>query len=87
MRPDVVTPLWGVIVSVEMPKRPRHPLIEGVLTIAHGDGVVTDDAPFTLLDSPSYLAVGSTMLQGERAGRECLVTAPARPGHSFRAGH
>jgi D-hydroxyproline dehydrogenase subunit beta len=65
VRPDVVTPLWGVIVSVEMPQRPRHQLIEGVLTIAHGDGVVTDDAPFTLLGSPSYLAVGSTMLQGE----------------------
>jgi glycine/D-amino acid oxidase-like deaminating enzyme len=65
VRPDVVTPLWGVIVSVEMPKRPRHQLIEGVLTIAHGDGVVTDEAPFTLLGSPSYLAVGSTMLHGE----------------------
>jgi glycine/D-amino acid oxidase-like deaminating enzyme len=65
VRSDVVTPLWGVIVSVEMPQRPRHPLIEGVLTIAHGGGALADDAPFTLLDSPSYLAVGSTLLQGD----------------------
>jgi len=65
VRRDVVAPLWGVIVTVEMTERPRYQLIEGVLTIAHGDGVVTDDAPFTLLDSPSYLAVGSTMLQGD----------------------
>ena len=65
VRPEVVTPLWGVIVSVEMPQRPRHPLIEGVLTIAHGGGAIADETPFTLLDSPSYLAVGSTLLDGD----------------------
>ncbi|MGH2842044.1 MAG: NAD(P)/FAD-dependent oxidoreductase [Solirubrobacteraceae bacterium] len=63
--PDLVTPLWGVIVRVELPRRPRHPLIEGALATAHGRGDVVE-APFTLLDSPSWLAVGSTMLDGER---------------------
>ncbi len=38
VRPDVVAPLWGVIVTVEMAERPRYQLIEGVLTIAHGGG-------------------------------------------------
>ncbi|HEX3801678.1 MAG TPA: FAD-dependent oxidoreductase [Solirubrobacteraceae bacterium] len=69
---DIITPLWGVIVSVELPQQPRHPLIEGVLAVAQGGGALPDEAPFTLLnspvsrptDSPSYLAVGSTMLQG-----------------------
>jgi sarcosine oxidase subunit beta len=65
VRPDVVTPLWGVIVSVEMAERPRYQLIEGVLTIAHGAGTLSDDTPFTLLSSPSYLAVGSTLLRGD----------------------
>ena len=66
VRPDVVAPLWGVIVTVEMAERPRYQLIEGVLTIAHGGGAVSDDAPFTLLSSPSYLAVGSTLLRGNQ---------------------
>ncbi len=61
---DIITPLWGVIVSVELPQHPRHPLIEGVLAVAQGGGDLPDEAPFTLLDSPSYLAVGSTMLRG-----------------------
>jgi glycine/D-amino acid oxidase-like deaminating enzyme len=65
VRPDIVKPLWGVIVSVELPERPRHPLIEGSLAVAHGGGEVAVGAPFTLLDSPSWLAVGSTMLEGE----------------------
>jgi sarcosine oxidase subunit beta len=64
VRPDVVTALWGVIVTVEMAERPRYQLIEGVLTIAHGGGTLSDATPFTLLSSPSYLAVGSTMLRG-----------------------
>jgi glycine/D-amino acid oxidase-like deaminating enzyme len=64
VRPDAVAPLWGVIVSVEMAERPRYQLTEGVLTIAHGAGTRSDEAPFTLLSSPSYLAVGSTMLRG-----------------------
>jgi D-hydroxyproline dehydrogenase subunit beta len=61
---DIVKPLWGVIVSVELPTHPRHPLIEGTLAAVQGGAAVVNEAPFTLLDSPSYLAVGSTMLQG-----------------------
>jgi glycine/D-amino acid oxidase-like deaminating enzyme len=61
---DVISPLWGVIVSVELARQPRHPLIEGVLAVAQGGGALPEEAPFTLLYSPSYLAVGSTMLQG-----------------------
>jgi len=65
VRPEIISPLWGVIVSVELPTRPRHPLIEGALAAAHGSGEVQMEAPFTLLDSPSWLAVGSTMLEGD----------------------
>jgi D-hydroxyproline dehydrogenase subunit beta len=61
---DIVKPLWGVIVSVELPTHPRHPLIEGTLAAAQGGAAIENESPFTLLDSPSYLAVGSTMLQG-----------------------
>jgi glycine/D-amino acid oxidase-like deaminating enzyme len=59
-----VSPLWGVIVSVDLPQRPRHPLIEGTLAAVQGGGAVVSQAPFTLLDSPSWLAVGSTLLPG-----------------------
>jgi D-hydroxyproline dehydrogenase subunit beta len=62
--PDIITPLWGVIVTVELPQRPRHPLIEGELAVAQGRAGSAPESPFTLLDSPSYLAVGSTMLTG-----------------------
>jgi glycine/D-amino acid oxidase-like deaminating enzyme len=62
--PEIVKPLWGVIVSVELPTHPQHPLIEGTLAAVQGGAAVVNEAPFTLLDSPSYLAVGSTMLQG-----------------------
>jgi glycine/D-amino acid oxidase-like deaminating enzyme len=62
---DIVTPLWGVIVSVDLPVRPRHPLIEGTLAAAQGGGAVVNESPFTLLDSPSWLAVGSTLLPGD----------------------
>ncbi len=61
---DAVAPLWGVIVSVELPRPPRHPLIEGALAAAQGGAEHVPEAPFTLLPSPSYLAVGSTMLPG-----------------------
>ncbi len=62
--PNIVAPLWGVIVSVELPEDPRHPLIEGALAAAQGGAEHVPESPFTLLPSPSYLAVGSTMLQG-----------------------
>ncbi len=62
---EIVTPLWGVIVSVGLPVRPRHPLIEGTLAVVQGGGAVVNEAPFTLLDSPSWLAVGSTLLSGD----------------------
>jgi glycine/D-amino acid oxidase-like deaminating enzyme len=65
LREDFVTGLWGVIVSVELPTRPLHPLIEGALASAHGGGEIVVQAPFTLLDSPSWLAVGSTMIEGD----------------------
>ncbi len=60
-----VTPLWGVIVLVELTRHPRHALIEGTLTRGLLAGAIDDVAPFTLLDSPSWLAVGSTLLAGE----------------------
>lgn len=71
MAPAVVTPLWGVIVAIELPDRPRHPLIEAKLAIGVGTGELDAQAPFTLLDAPSSLAVGSTLLEGaEPSGEE-----------------
>ncbi len=62
--PGAVRPLWGVIVLIEMADGPRHPIIEGTVTRGLTTGTITDEAPFTLLPSPSWLAVGSTMLEG-----------------------
>jgi glycine/D-amino acid oxidase-like deaminating enzyme len=62
--PDTVKPLWGVIVQIELPRRPRHPIIEGTVTRGLTTGRIDHVSPFTLLDSPSWLAVGSTLLEG-----------------------
>ena len=59
-----VEPLWGVIVLVDLPQRPRHPIIEGTVTRGLTTGKIEHDSPFTLLDSPDWLAVGSTLLAG-----------------------
>jgi glycine/D-amino acid oxidase-like deaminating enzyme len=83
VRPDIIKPFWGVIVAVELPRRPRHPLIEGPLAAANGGGSVAVDAPFTLLDSPSWLAVGSTMLEGEEPDTEPWVTLLLERGREF----
>jgi glycine oxidase len=61
---DAVKPLWGVIVLVELPRGPRHPIIEGTVTRGLTTGRITNQAPFTLLPSPSWLAVGSTLIDG-----------------------
>jgi glycine/D-amino acid oxidase-like deaminating enzyme len=61
---DAVRPLWGVIVLVELPSVPRHPIIEGTVTRGLTTGKITNEAPFTLLPTPSWWAVGSTMLEG-----------------------
>jgi glycine/D-amino acid oxidase-like deaminating enzyme len=83
VRPDLIKPLWGVIVAVELPQRPSHPLIEGPLAAANGGGSVELDAPFTLLDSPSWLAVGSTMLEGEEPDTEPWVPRLLERGREF----
>jgi glycine/D-amino acid oxidase-like deaminating enzyme len=68
---DIVKPLWGVIVSVELPQSPRHQIIEGSITRGLTTGKIENETPFTLLSSPSYLAVGSTLLEGsEPRGEE-----------------
>jgi glycine oxidase len=64
VRADAVKPLWGVIVLVDLPERPRHPIIEGTVTRGLTTGRIENTSPFTLLDSPSWLAVGSTLLEG-----------------------
>jgi glycine/D-amino acid oxidase-like deaminating enzyme len=81
--PSIITPLWGVIVSIELPRRPRHPLIEGALAIAQGGGEIKLQAPFTLLDSPSWLAVGSTMLEGAEPDRERWAPTLLERGREF----
>jgi glycine/D-amino acid oxidase-like deaminating enzyme len=67
---DAIKALWGVIVLVDLPRRPRHPIIEGTVTRGLTTGKIENETPFTLLDSPSWLAVGSTLLEGDepRAG-------------------
>ncbi len=62
--PDAVVPLWGVIVLVELLRRPRHPIIEGTVTRGLTTGKIESETSFTLLGSPSWLAVGSTLLEG-----------------------
>ena len=64
VRPDAVEPLWGVIVLVQLSQHPRHPIIEGTVTRGLTSGKIENETPFTLLDSPSWLAVGSTLLAG-----------------------
>lgn len=64
VRADAVKPLWGVIVLIELPQAPGRPIIEGTVTRGLTTGTITDVAPFTLLPSPSWLAVGSTLLEG-----------------------
>ena len=67
---NAVTPQWGVIVLVEVPELPSHPVIEGTVTRGLTTGKITNASPFTLLPSPSWLAVGSTMLDGEEPRAE-----------------
>ncbi|HET9093806.1 MAG TPA: FAD-dependent oxidoreductase [Solirubrobacteraceae bacterium] len=77
--PETVRPLWGVIVLVEMAQSPRQPIIEGTVTRGLTTGTITDESPFTLLPSPSWLAVGSTMLEGaEPSGEEWAPRLLAR---------
>jgi D-hydroxyproline dehydrogenase subunit beta len=80
---EIVKPLWGVIVSVELPTHPQHPLIEGTLAAVQGGAAVVNEAPFTLLDSPSYLAVGSTMLEGAEPRGEDWAPRLLERGASF----
>ncbi len=63
--PKAVAPQWGVIVLVDLPERPRHPIVEGTVTRGLVTGNVENEGPFTLLDSPSWLAVGSAFLENE----------------------
>ena len=83
LRPEIIKPLWGVIVAIELPERPRHPLIEGALAAAHGSGSVEMEAPFTLLDSPSWLAVGSTMLEGDEPDGDLWAPQLLKRGREF----
>ena len=79
-----VSPQWGVIVLVDLPTRPRRPIIEGTVTRGLVTGNIENEGPFTLLDSPSWLAVGSAFLENEPDG-ERLDAASPRSGRSLRA--
>ena len=67
--PQAVSPQWGVIVLVALPQRPRHPVIEGTVVRGLTTGRIENEAPFTLLNAPHALAVGSTMLEDEPDAR------------------
>lgn len=80
---DAVRPQWGVIVLVELPQGPRHPIIEGTVTRGLTTGRITNVAPFTLLPSPSWLAVGSTLLDGDEPRGEEWVPRLLERGARF----
>ena len=83
VRADSVRPQWGVIVLVELPQGPRHPIIEGTVTRGLTTGRITNEAPFTLLPSPSWLAVGSTLLEGAEPRSEHWTTRLLQRGAQF----
>lgn len=62
---DAVKPQWGVVVLIDLPEPPRHPVIEGTVVRGLVSGQIENEAPFTLLNSPHQLTVGSTMLDAE----------------------
>jgi glycine/D-amino acid oxidase-like deaminating enzyme len=78
-----ITPLWGVIVLVDLPERPRHPIIEGTVTRGLTTGKIENRTPFTLLDSPSWLAVGSTLLEGDEPRAEEWMPRLLKDGTRF----
>ena len=83
LAPGAVVPQWGVIVLVELPQRPRHPIIEGTVTRGLTTGKIENESPFTLLDSPSWLAVGSTMLAGPEPRAADWTPRLLDRGHRF----
>jgi glycine/D-amino acid oxidase-like deaminating enzyme len=83
VRADSVKPQWGVIVLVELPQGPRHPIIEGTVTRGLTTGRITNEAPFTLLPSPSWLAVGSTLLEGDEPRSEHWTSRLLQRGAQF----
>ena len=80
---DAVSPQWGVIVLVDLPQQPRRPIIEGTVTRGLTTGKITNDSPFTLLPSPSWLAVGSTLLAGDEPRGEDWAPRLLKQGTRF----
>jgi glycine/D-amino acid oxidase-like deaminating enzyme len=80
---DAVRPLWGVIALIELPEHPLRPIIEGTVTRGLTTGKITNESPFTLLPSPSWLAVGSTMLDGPEPNGEDWKVRLLRDGARF----
>lgn len=74
---------WGVIVLVELAAGPRRPIVEGTVTRGLTTGKITNKAPFTLLPSPSWLAVGSTLLDGEEPHAEDWTPRLLKQGTRF----
>jgi len=78
-----VQPLWGLIVLIDLPDRPHHPIIEGTVTRGLTTGRIENRTPFTLLDSPSWLAVGSTLLEGDEPRAEDWTALLLKDGTRF----
>jgi len=83
VRPDTVTPLWGVVALVEIAQRPRRPIIEGTVTRGLTTGKIENETPFTLLPSPDWLAVGSTLLKGPEPRPEDWIPRLLERGTHF----
>ncbi|MBJ7329262.1 MAG: FAD-binding oxidoreductase [Solirubrobacteraceae bacterium] len=64
-----IAPRWGVSVTIEGLPRPRRPLIEAAVAATAQQGKPGDEvSAFTLIATPSALAVGSVFLRDEPDG-------------------
>jgi len=75
-----VTPLWGVVVELELPDPPRHVLEEAGIDVLTGDAGIPD-VLFSAVTARGISAVGSTFLV-ERPDPEAL--APRILSHAER---
>ena len=73
--PKAVQPLWGVIVLVELPAGPRHPIIEGTVTrglttgnITNYDSGVMREGTVVFLEKDTSLPEGTEVLVTPVAG-------------------
>lgn len=65
-----ILPLWGVLVSVELPQHPRHVLLEDSVASIQAAAEPDDSTAFSLITTGDSLTLGSTFLHEEPPGKE-----------------